>query len=123
MREKNLIERFFSKRKILGLIEVVKIGNYEYKAKIDTGADSSSLDKSIIEKLNKNTEVIKVISYKKIKSALGIEKRPVVEIEIELLGRRYIEKFTISERSNLKYKVLIGKDILKKEKFIIDPNK
>jgi len=124
MSKENLIDKFLKKRKVLGLIERVKVFNNEYKAKIDTGADSSSIDKSIIEKLNKSNNInIVPISHKKIKSALGIENRPVVEIEIELLGKKYTEKFTVSERSNLRYKILIGKDILKKEKFLIDPNK
>jgi len=108
------------KRLIIGLIEKVKLENNKiYKAKIDTGADSSSIDETLFKKLEKR----KTISHKIIRSALGTVRRPTKMIDIEFQNIKFNEKFTISDRSNLKYKVLIGQDILKKEGFLIDPNK
>jgi hypothetical protein len=107
-----------NERLIIGLVENVYLedGN-KYLAKIDTGADSSSIDKTLIEELNKK----EFIGHKIIRSALGRHRRPIVQLEIKFQGKIFFEKFTISNRSNLKYKILIGKDILKKEKFLIDP--
>ena len=107
-------------RLILGLIELVTLENgRKYKAKIDSGADSSSIDISVLDKLGEK----KTLSHKIIISALGRHRRPTKMIEIELQGKKFKEKFTVSDRSNLKYKILIGQDILKKEGFLIDPCK
>lgn len=108
------------KRLYLGLIEEVVLENgVKLKAKIDTGADSSSIDRDIAEMLGDK----KVISHKIIRSALGRHKRPTIMVGIEILGKTFNEKFTISDRGHMKYKVLIGNDILKKEKFLVDPCK
>ena len=107
-------------RLVIGLIEpIIFENNVKYKAKIDTGADSSSIDKNIIEKLGS----FEIISYKTIRSALGRHKRPIVKLKVIFQGIEFIENFTISDRGNMKYKILIGKDILKKERFLIDPLK
>jgi len=105
-------------REIIGLTVKVNINGKNIIAKVDTGADSSSIDKTIVENLNKP-----IIKYKKIKSALGYEKRGVIKLNFMINDKEFNDYFTVSDRSNLKYKVLIGKDILKKEKFLIDPTK
>lgn len=105
-------------RLIIGLTENITLENgVTYKAKIDTGADSSSIDKKLAESLG----VKDVVAHKIVRSALGRHKRPTIRLEVEFQGKKFIEKFTISDRSNLKFKVLVGKDILRKEKFFIDP--
>lgn len=111
---------FVKKRLKIGLIETVILENgKKYKAKIDTGADSSSIDETVMDSLTER----KVLSHKIIKSALGRVRRPTKLIQIELQGKKFEEKFTVSDRSDLKYKILIGQDILKKEGFLIDPLK
>lgn len=110
----------FKRRLKIGLIEPITLENTKsYKAKIDTGADSSSIDINLAKKLGDK----KIIGHKTVRSALGRHKRPTIELEVEFQGRTFREKFTLSDRSSLKYKVLIGKDILKKEEFLIDPCK
>lgn len=105
-------------RLVIGLIESITLENNKtYKAKVDTGADSSSIDKKLAESLG----VKDIVSHKIVRSALGRHKRPTICIEVEFQGKKFKEKFTISDRSNLKFKVLVGKDILKKEGFLIDP--
>ena len=107
-------------RLIIGFVENVILENgKKCRAKIDTGADSSSIDKSLVE----DAENRKVVSYKIIRSALGRHRRPTMMIRLHMQGIEFYEKFSVVDRSNLKYKVLIGKDILKKEGFLIDPNK
>lgn len=107
-------------RLIIGLIEeVILDDNKKYPAKIDTGADSSSIDKTLAENLGKD----KIISHKFVRSALGRHKRPMIMLNILFQGIEFKEKFTMADRSNLRFKILIGKDILQKEGFLIDPNK
>ena len=111
---------FRKKRLTIGLIEPVVLENKKtYKAKIDTGADSSSIDMSLAEKLGD----VKIVGHRTVKSALGKHKRPTVNIEIEFQGKKFYERFSLSDRSNLKYKVLIGTDILKREQILVDPCK
>ena len=108
------------KRIVIGLIENITLENgVTYKAKIDTGADSSSIDQNLLEKLGEK----KILAHKIVKSALGRTKRPTVRLEVEFQGKIFSEKFSVADRSHLRYKVLIGKDILKKEGFLIDPIK
>jgi len=111
---------FKKKRLVIGLIEEVTLENGKvYKAKIDTGADSSSIDEKLLKMLGEK----KILSHKFVRSALGRSKRAIVSLEIEFQGKRFKEMFTISDRSNLRYKLLIGKDILIKEGFLVDPKK
>jgi len=108
------------KRIIIGLIENITLENgVTYKAKIDTGADSSSIDKNLLQKLGEK----KIDSHRIVKSALGRTKRPTVKLEVLFQEKKFSEKFSVADRSNLRYKILIGQDILKKEGFLIDPIK
>ena len=108
------------KKLIIGLVEnVVLDDGTTHLSKVDTGADSSSIDKSLIANLKDK----KIVSYKIVRSALGVHKRPTIMLEVEFQGIKFHEKFTLSDRAHMKYKVLIGRDILKKEGFLINPNK
>jgi len=104
-------------RLMIGLEETIVLENGKrYKAKIDTGADSSSIDKELAKSLG-NKEIV---SHKFVRSALGRHKRPMVNLKVQFQGIEFNENFSISDRSNLRFKILIGKDILQKERFLID---
>ena len=111
-------------RIILGLIEEVTLISASGKrahllARIDTGATSSSIDLSTAAKLDLGP----ITKSKVIKSALGTKKRPVINIKIEIGGINIEEDFNLAERSHMKYPLLIGQNILKKEHFLVDPHK
>lgn len=103
---------------VLGLVENVKINGIQVKAKIDTGADRSSICNSLIKKLN----LISAGKKRIIRSSTGSEKREVYTAELELKNKIFNLEFTAAKREHLNYKVLIGQDILKSG-FIIDPSK
>lgn len=103
---------------IVGLVEKVKINGIEAMARIDTGAEHSSIDKDLADKL-KLGPVIRTIL---IKSASGKARRPVIEAEIKVKGRLIKSRFNIANREHMRYKVLIGQNILKKG-FLIDPSR
>ncbi len=110
-----------AQRLIIGLVEEVVLEDKNtYSAKIDTGADSSSIDKGLLDTLGGER---KIISHKVVRSALGRHKRPIVKLKIKFQGKEFEEKFTVSNRAHMRYKLLIGQDILKKEGFLIDPIK
>ena len=105
-------------RLTLALVETIILEDgKKYKAKIDTGADSSSIDKKLASKLGEK----KIISHKIIRSALGRHRRPTIMVGLEIQGKHFDEKFSIADREKMKYKILIGCDILKKEEFLVDP--
>jgi hypothetical protein len=113
----------YKNRPIIGLIEyVIVYGNNKkeknIKARIDTGAEKSSMDARLAAEL----ELGPIIKRKLISSAHGHTVRPVMESKIRLSKKTIKSEFTIADRNHMKYKVLVGQDILKKG-FIIDPLK
>lgn len=105
-------------RPIVGLIEPIQIQQTTVSAKIDTGADTSSIDIGLAAKL----QLGPVIQRMRIKSSHGKTRRAVISIEFTLAGAPINGLFNLSDRHRLKHKVLIGKNILK-QGFIIDPLK
>ena len=110
-------------RDILGLVEkVVLIGNNgeeKLVARIDSGAITSSIDSNLAKKLDLGPS----IRSKVVKSAVGIEKRPIVEAEVKINGTTMKNEFTLADRKHMTYQILIGQNILKQGKFLIDPLK
>jgi hypothetical protein len=111
-------------RIILGLTEEVTIfGNHTdsemLRARIDTGATSSSIDEKLAEKLRLGP----IIGKKLVKSASGHEMRDLVIVEVIIKGQKIKAQFSIANRNNMTYPALIGQNILIKGRFIVDPLK
>jgi hypothetical protein len=49
----------------------------------------------------------------------GIEKRPMVEMDVCFAGHRVRAEFTLNDRSHMEYRVLIGRNILA-GRFLVD---
>ena len=109
-------------RIVIGLDEKVAIhhssGNKNVIAKIDTGATKSSIDTNLAAELRLGP----VIKSKLVKSAHGSKLRPIIEATIELAGKKIKSEFTLADRAHMKYRILIGQNILI-EGFLIDPKK
>ena len=108
-------------RPVVGLIETVKlIGNHSEKVilgRIDTGAINSAIDAKLVAELNLGP----IVKTKSIKSTHGNSLRPVILARLLLKGIEIEEEFTVADRSHMKYSVLIGQNILKRYKFLVDP--
>ena len=116
------------KRKVLGLVEPItivgknsngRITDLKIKAKVDTGASRSSISKDLVKKLNLGL-------YKKttlVRSALGSERRRLVKAQVSLKGKTMKVFFSVADRRHLTHRVLIGQNMLKLGKFLVDPLK
>jgi len=107
---------------VIGIAEKVKIfgrkGSKQLIAKIDTGATNNSIDEKLADELGLGPIIRTVL----VKHAHGNKIRPLVKAKVEIAGRVLEGKFTLADRRHMKYKVLIGLDILRKG-FLIDPTK
>jgi hypothetical protein len=112
----------FKNKSIVGLTEYVTINgssnSKEVISRMDTGATKSSIDISLAAELKLGP----VIDSRLIKSAHGTKLRPVVEVSVIISGREIKARFTVADRSHMRYPVLIGQNILK-QGFLIDPNR
>lgn len=126
-------------KKIIGRREIISILDldlYDLDAKIDTGADSNALhcDNIIIENdivhfclldevhdsYHGKRMSIPLYKVKKVKSSNGeIELRPSIKVSVEFMGKTYISIISLTNRSDMKFPMLIGRRFLK-DKFIVD---
>lgn len=121
-----------AQKQVIGWVENVAIINHgiAIDAKIDTGADNSSLDagdwKAFLKegedwirftlKNNSGDSVLveaPLLRFTEIKRKRAEPvTRPVVQLEICLAGKRYEIPVNLSERANFKYRMLVGRTAL-----------
>jgi len=110
-------------RTVLGLTtEITLIGKKESRkvvARVDTGAEKSSVDTKLAEEIDFGEE----IKTTTIKQAHGSSTRPVVKGSIKFNGTTMESEFTLADRSHMSFRVLVGQNVLKDGDFLIDPNK
>ncbi len=87
-------------------------------AKIDTGASRSSIDIELAKELGIDLENAETV---RVRSALGSEKRPIVNVTIRLAGKTIRTQATVNDRSELSSPVLIGKNDM--AGFLVDPTR
>ncbi|MFA6137456.1 MAG: RimK/LysX family protein [Sulfurimonas sp.] len=130
-------------KKIIGTKEIISIIDlelYDLDVKIDTGADSNALhcDDIFIDEQNfvhfklldevhasYHGKKMKMPLYKikKIKSSNGqVEERPSIQINVIFFGRKYKTVVSLTDRSDMKFPMLIGKKFLA-NKFLVDVSK
>ncbi|MCD6464049.1 ATP-dependent zinc protease [Candidatus Woesearchaeota archaeon] len=112
-----------SKRKCIGLVEKVTLKGKKktitIDAKIDTGAVKSSIDSKLASELKLGP----IVGSRIIKNTHGSSVRVVIQARIVIAGVELTAKFTVADRKRMKYKLLIGQNVLKKAGFLIDPLK
>lgn len=103
---------------LIGLTEEVRLIGERSKriiARIDTGATRSSIDIGLANELGFGP-LIRTVN---VKSATGSSIRGIVKAKIIIAGRKIRASFTLADRRHMKYRVLVGQNILKKG-FLID---
>lgn len=110
-------------KKTIGVFEETEVQSFmgervSVKAKIDTGAYRSSIDEGLARRLDLlNPE--NVILERFYRSALGREKRPLIELVFWLKGRKVKTTASVANRSGLKRPMIIGRRDLKS--FLVTP--
>ena len=109
----------------MGLIEPVEIigkKTISSMAKIDTGAARSCIDEKLAIEVGLGT-LIKFVNVKSATTGKASHvRRPVFRAKIRIKGKKIPVEVSVANRGNLKYKVLIGRDIIHSN-FIVDVEK
>lgn len=125
--------------KTITLIEQVKMPMFDdavHLAKIDTGASNGALHAEDIQ-LNKDAKGQYILSFRpfggdkvvkkdcfrtiRVRSSNGIqEQRFSILTDIEIAGDHHKIRITLSNRSKMKYEIIIGQEFLK-GKYVINP--
>lgn len=121
---------------VLGLIEDVYIdGIGKVQAKTDTGNSAHNVIHGLVEKQNNgevtfttiNDKVLTMPYEDEIKIHIGSgnkENRPVVRFNITINGQKYNNvPFSIADRSENEYKILLGEKFIKANGGIVDVTK
>ena len=120
-------------------VDLPELGLSNIHAKIDTGAYSCSLHCSKAEVINRKLEfvlldvehpeftglkfVFKEFEQREIKNSFGeAELRYIIKTKIRIFKRLINAEFSLSNRGNLKFPVLLGRKILR-QRFLIDVTK
>lgn len=119
------------------------LGIKTIKAKVDTGARSSSLHAFDLEEFDrdgdnwvrfkihpvqrKNERTIeaeaKVLEYRSVRSSSGkAARRPVIVTNVELLGATWPVELTLANRDDMGFRMLLGREAFRR-RFLVDAGK
>lgn len=119
------------------------LGVESIKAKVDTGARTSSLHASDIEEFVRDgiehvrfkihpeqrtsqpeiTVELPLLARRRVRNSGGkAELRAVVETEIQLMGQRWTIELTLTRRSNMGFRMLLGRQASRGH-FAVDPGR
>jgi hypothetical protein len=124
-------------------IDLPAMGLFQLKAKVDTGAYTSAIHyhhAEVVEKDGKEVLHFTLLDpthpeyndksfyfadfeTREIKNSFGqSEERFIINAKIVILGKKYLTEFSLSNRGNLKFPILLGRKLLRKN-FIVDVSK
>lgn len=118
-------------------VSLPDLGLGRLKAKIDTGARTSALYALAVEQVGsrvrfrvcpnqRDTDTIvlaesDLIDEREVRSSSGVaELRPVIRTAVLLGGRRFDAEFTLTDRTELGFRALLGREALR-GRFVVDP--
>lgn len=88
------------------------------RAKIDTGANRTSVDRAIAEKIGLLTPS-NIVEYREFFSGLGREQRPMVHCQLIIKTVARSTTVSISDRSHMKHQVIVGRQDI--QSFLVKP--
>jgi hypothetical protein len=117
------------------------LGVAHIKAKIDTGARSSSLHTFDVEEFQRDSQPwvrfhvfprqhcnqtrvwteAPVLEHRDIRSSNGqMSSRPVIRTRVLILGKKYRIDLTLADRSEMGFRMLLGREAVRR-RFVVDP--
>jgi len=112
-------------KRVVRLVQRVVVagpgGEESVRAKVDTGADRTTVDKVLAARLR----LVPTGSKVAVKASAAGKKveRPLVNAAVTLAGKRFNLMVGVADRSQMRYAVIIGRDILRSGDFLIDPSR
>lgn len=124
-------------------VALPELGIHKIKAKVDSGARSSSLYASAIEEFDKAGEKFirfqvptiqgnddklqeveaKLLEYRSVRSSSGKAKmRPVIVTTCQLLGQSWPIELTLADRAKMGFRMLLGREAFR-GRFLVDSGK
>jgi len=96
-------------------------GEESVRAKVDTGADRTTVDKELAAKLKLDPTGSKVM----VKAMGGSQllERPLVKAVVTIKGMTFKLTVGVADRSQMRYRMILGRDILRSGYFLIDPSR
>lgn len=120
-----MVRREIEGKKLIRLVERVLVrgpgGEESVRAKVDTGADRTTVDRRLANRLSFGPPVTKVMT--KASAAREPVQRPVVLATIVVAGKPFRIRVGVTDRSRMRYPVIVGRDILRSGYFLIDPTR
>jgi hypothetical protein len=111
-----------TKKKIIGLVELVKVkgkkGVVIKRALFDTGATRTSIDVKTAAKAGIGP-IVSSVRVKSANSSRGYMRRAIAEAVIIVKGKKIKTGVNLEDREGMPYSVLIGRDIIHNN-FVID---
>ncbi len=105
----------------IGYIEPVTIlgqrGTLSIEAKVDTGAARTSIDMRVAAKVGAGPIVGTVLT----RSAQSRRRRILATVMVQIRGETYKVDVAVEDRSALRHKVLVGKDVLEAGRLTVVP--
>jgi len=135
-----------AKRKTIGWREWVSLpdlGVKEIKAKVDTGADNSSLHAFVVERFEDDGRqmvrfdihprqrkrkpsipcVAEVVGERMVKNPGGrAERRPIIRTKLVVAGEEFEALINLTTRDEMTFRMLLGRRTVSKN-FIVDPGR
>jgi hypothetical protein len=120
-------------------VDLPLFGIEDLQAKVDTGAFSGALHATRIREvkgkdgkkmlrfapLGSSDHTIEVDTYhrRRVRSSNGIAaRRYAIDTEVKILGETYPMTITLTNRSSMKYQMLVGRNFLRTHGFLVDVN-
>lgn len=124
-------------------VKIPELGVDRIKAKVDSGARSSSIHAVNLKTFDRDGEQwvrftihpmqrtkknpvdveARVYEFRSVRSSNGVAKlRPVILTKIELLGKVWEVELTLASRANMGFRMLLGREAFRKH-FLVDGGK
>ena len=118
-----LVEKGMGRKTISEIEEVTVLGlngkRESVRAKVDTGADGSSIDRVLAQELGL-LEPENILYHDYFRNALGRKRREIVGVTFVMAGQKIKTQISVADRSRLRTKMIVGRRDLKQFAVVVE---